>query len=1017
MEFDHRIDSEADMTPNKARQAGRTPHAALWPALALSVAVGACNSGSNTDSSTVTVAGDVPIAYAMRANTVTLNPLTANPFAPGGDLIIREKSSPSAPEHNITAQFTQGQGDVADPSVSFDGKKIVFAMNCPASNPSMIANQPACTGHWNIWEYDMSAGGLTAGSFRRITNSSNDDVAPSYLPGGTGFVFASNRQTKSFPNQALGHSYYALDEYEREQVSNLHTMDLNGGNIQQISFNQSHDRNPVVRLDGSIMYSRWDHVGGRNRFTVFTAKPDGTNLFVLYGAHNDGNSFLHPRDMDPNGPYKGFIASDLMPLDRTQEGGALMFIDAANYSEQNTPANSMVPAQGGQRQATAQALNYGTGLSMYGRVTSPFPLRDGTNRVLLAYAPCEVSNAGVVVSCATLSQAQVARVSASNRLVADIKADPIQNNVQPSYAIYMFDPSAQTWLIVAAPPAGFMFDHPVPIMATPEPSVQQPTSIDATLAAQGLGVIEVRSVYDTDGLGRMSDPVLSASDLQAGCSTAIAKTTPLDPLDTRSQVADLVKIKDPANAAYRCAPARFVRAVRAVAPPDGMTGTRGAIGDTEFEMQQLLGYAAVEPDGSFKLNIPADTPIGLQVVDAEGRAFQSHTNWIQVRPGERRTCDGCHSPRRGASLNSGTIVNSVPAAWLPAMASAHQAGETMASTRTRLDPTVLSLGADLVYSDTWADTSQPAVTARASIAIRYTGNANSADDLATAVPSSGIINYPDHIQPLWTRTRGTNGAATCTSCHTDPNGLDLSATIAGTGRMASYESLLVGAPLLDANGLPVTQIQDGVLVIQRGPALVNPTGSEGDAVGMARKSRLTEIMWGESLMTDAAAQTAHPNPPSTAPNHATMLNAAEKRLVAEWIDLGAKYYNDPFNASSGVRTINGLSQTTFSAQIEPILMKTCAAYCHQGVGSNQTPPPGTSFVDNKLVLTGTSAGDFNVVLTMITDACHPSANLLLSMPSTIPHPPGATNQTMAVLPAGSADYNTISSWILAGCTP
>jgi hypothetical protein len=654
---------------------------------------------------------------------------------------------------------------------------------------------------------------------------------------------------------------------------------------------------------------------------------------------------------------------------------------------------------------------------LYGRITTPFPLRDGTNRVLLAYAPCEVTNNGVVVSCATLTAAEVARLSMENRLIADIQADPIQNNVRPSYAIYMFDPSVQTWLIVAAPPAGFMYKSPVPIMATPEPSVQPPTSVDPALAAQGLGVIEVRSVYDTDGLGRMSDPILSASDLRPGCGTAIAKTTALDPLDTRPLVADLVKIKDPANAAYGCAPVRFVRALRAVAPPAGATGTRQAIGDTEFEMQQQLGYAAVEPDGSFKLNIPADTPIGLQAVDAEGRAFQVHTNWIQVRPGERRTCDGCHSPRRGASLNSGTIVNAVPAGWLPAMAGAHQSGETMASTRTRLDSTVLSLGTDLVYSDVWADTSKPGVTARASIAIRYTGNANSADDLATAVPGNGIINYPDHIQPLWARNRG---ASTCTNCHnsTDPIGLDLTSTTAGTGRIVSYESLLVGTPMIDpVTKLPVTQVQDGVLVIQRNPALVLPTGSEGDAVGIARKSRLTEIMWGESLMTDAASLAAHPNPPATAPNHATMLNAAEKRLLAEWMDLAAKYYNDPFNGSSGLRTINSLSQTTFSAQIEPILMKTCAAYCHQGVGSNQTPPPGTSFVGDKLVLTGTADGDFNVVLTMITDTCHPSSNLLLSMPSTIPHPPGAQNQTAAVLPAGSADYNTISSWIQAGCTP
>jgi len=992
-------------------KAAMTSRVLVWGAVGSGmIGLAACTSGSNTDSGAVTVSGNIPIVYAKRANTVTMNPLTANPFAPGGDLMIREKSSASAPEHNITTQFTQGKGDVTDPSVSYDGQKIVFAMNCPASNTSTIGGQPACTGHWNIWEYDMTTGGLTGGSFRRITNSPNDDVAPSYLPGGAGFVFSSNRQTKSFPNQALGHSYFALDEYEREQVSNIHTMDPNGGNIQQISFNQSHDRNPVVRDDGTIMYSRWDHVGGRNRFTVFTTKPDGTGLFVLYGAHDEVNSFLHPRDMDPSGPYKGFIVTDAMPLDRTQEGGALMFINAADYTEQNTPANKSYPAQGGQAQPTTQALNFGTGISQYGRITTPFPLRDGTNRILLAYAPCEVTNNGVVVPCATLSAAELARLGDMNRLLTDIAADPIKDNVRPSYAIYMFDPSAQTWLIVAAPPTGFLYKSPAPIMPTAEPKSASATLLDASLPA-GYGLLDVQSVYDTDGLGRMGDPVLSAHDLQSGCSTAIAKAMPLDPLDTRPQVADLLSIKDPANAAYRCAPVRFVRVLRAVAPPDGATGTRQAIGNTDFEMQQLLGYAPVQPDGSFTLLVPADTPIGLQLLDPEGRAFQMHTNWIQVRAGEHRTCDGCHSPRRGAAINTGTIANTVPAAWLAAMASQHQAGDTMALTLSRVDPTTLSYSPDMIYTDVWANAGQ----ARASIAIRYTGNSPSGNDLATAAPVNGVINYPDHIQPLWALNRGAN---TCITCHTGTDQiLDLTSTIAGTGRMASYESLTVGTPMLDASGKPVTAVEDGVLVVQRNPALVLPTGSESDVVGVARKSRLTEIMWGESLMADAASLNAHPNPPAGAPNHATMLSAAEKRLLAEWMDLAAKYYNDPFNGSSGVRVVNSLSQTVFAAQIEPILMKTCAASCHQGVGSNQLPPPGATFRDDKLVLTGTASSDFNVVLTMITNTCQPSSNLLLSMPSTIPHPPLATGQTAAVLPAGSADYNTIASWIQAGCVP
>ncbi|WP_374585819.1 HzsA-related protein [Ideonella dechloratans] len=965
-------------------------------------------SGSTSGSGTATVAGDVPLVYVKRADTLNLNPTDGAPFAPGGDLMLREKSSPSAPEHNLTQQFTQGKGDVSGPEVSYDAKKVVFAMRCPSSNTSRIDGVAACTGRWNLWEYDMSSGGLTGGSFRRLTASTtDDDVDPVYLPGHRGFVFTSNRQTKSHLDQALGRSYYALDEYERQRVFNLHTMDADGGTITQISFNQSHDRSPVIRPNGDIMFSRWDHVGDRNHFKVFRMKPDGTDMFVLYGAHSEGNTYLHPRDMDPAGKYAGYLSTDAMPLQRTKEGGALLLIDAANYSEQNTPANSTVPTTGGQQQLTAQELNMDRGFSRYGRVTTPYPLWDGTNRLLLAYKPCEVTRNGEVTPCAKLSSDEIARLEATDRTKEELAADTVQDNVPPHYAIYMFDPAQQTWLVVAAPPAGFMYIDPVALQARTEPHTVEATNVDADLAAQNLGLLEVRSVYDTDGLGRMGDAVLGAADLKSGCTTAIAKTTPTDALDTRPQVADLIRMKNPADSAYGCSPARFVRAVRAVAPPANTMNLREAIGETNFEPQQILGYAPIEPDGSFKLVVPADTPIGLAVVDSEGRAFQTHTNWIQIRPGERRTCDGCHSPRRGASLNSGSIVDTMPSALRSALASAHLSGETMASTRTRLDANALKLVSDLIYQDVWADTTQAGVSARPAISLRYTGNADPSQDLATPVPTDGIINYPEHIQPLWTRNRGSN---TCTNCHNASAGLNLLGTVAGSGRLASYDELLIGDPVIDpSTGLPKTQLKNGVPEVVRQPALVETGASEGDALGLARKSRLMEILAGTLLMSAADAQTAHPTP--TTVNHAGMLNAAEKRLLAEWMDLGGKYYNDPFNANAGVRTISTLSQDSFEAKVLPILNSTCATYCHMGVGSGA----GKSFIENRFVLTGDPEGDYNVALTMISDTCNPASNTLLSKPSTIPHPSGATGQTTAVLPAGGTDFATIVQWIATGC--
>ena len=54
-----------------------------------------------------------------------------------------------------------------------------------------------------------------------------------------------------------------------------------------------------------------------------------------------------------------------------------------------------MPAAGGQGQITDKPLNQGRGLSLFGRVTTPYPLWDGTDRVLFSYRPCEVTHDGV----------------------------------------------------------------------------------------------------------------------------------------------------------------------------------------------------------------------------------------------------------------------------------------------------------------------------------------------------------------------------------------------------------------------------------------------------------------------------------------------------------------------------------------------------------------------------------------------------------------------------------------------
>ncbi len=78
---------------------------------------------------------DVPIAYVKRplplddnGDLLDSDIREVTTFDIGADLFVRDRASPSAEERNVTGEITAGLGDVRDLDVSFDGKKVTFAM-------------------------------------------------------------------------------------------------------------------------------------------------------------------------------------------------------------------------------------------------------------------------------------------------------------------------------------------------------------------------------------------------------------------------------------------------------------------------------------------------------------------------------------------------------------------------------------------------------------------------------------------------------------------------------------------------------------------------------------------------------------------------------------------------------------------------------------------------------------------------------------------------------------------------
>jgi hypothetical protein len=88
--------------------------------------------------------------------------------------------------------------------------------------------------------------------------------------------------------------------------------------------------------------------------------------------------------------------------------------------------------------------------------------------------------------------------------------------------------------------------------------------------------------------------------------------------------------------------ARYLRVLEAIPLPRSDARRGGPIGATNFEKQRVVGYAPIRPDGSFSVEVPANRSLHMQTLDQNGMMLVNQLTWVQVMPGERRLCTGCH---------------------------------------------------------------------------------------------------------------------------------------------------------------------------------------------------------------------------------------------------------------------------------------------------------------------------------------------------------------------------------------
>jgi hypothetical protein len=679
------------------------------------------------------------------------------------------------------------------------------------------------------------------------------------------------------------------------------------------------------------MFSRWDHANGANGIHLYTANPDGTNVQLAYGfgshvtsSTNPGGATSCPSGDDCTVQFvsarempSGQVLALVRPVTNANWGGNLEILDVDHYVENNqanpdTPNNAgaSTTAVGAQAATSNEVLTAcanscsQTGaadlplISPGGRFTSAFPLWDGTGRILVTWSECRLQNStGTIMPCSSDNLANTALTAAP-----------------PLYSAWMFDPSSNTFLPITTPTEGVFVNDIVSLQPRASTPAYIPDSYTTTTAPDG--ILDIRSVYDWDGAACNGQNGESCNVAGSGGIAAMAQTA----------------------GAQR--PVRFLRLVKAVSIPPAQAATgqlalkftqNVAFGAAGNFMREILGYVPIEPDGSVRVTVPANVAFQIDVLDLDPntgwvrRIFPLHKSWLQLMPGEEMDCNGCHlpaanqQPAAGASFYShgnATLFDSVwsgssgPGAF-PGTSSgdvACQTGQTMAEalanciqpgnmTNTPAGPAIPSV--NVTFTDHWFGGG----TGNAPFNLSY-------DDpsFTTPLPTSQqcalpggwndtcrvVINYPSvapstatvpvsgNIEPLWDKCRMADGSAcaagttsgpgTCSGCH--------NASTLATG----YLNLKSGVASPNNNAVENSYAQ-----------LMNPF-SVTSVDPITGQSTTTQVRTAEFASGSAAGShffQFFENPDAT---HAGLLSPAEMRLLSEWVDIGAQYFNNPFNA-------------------------------------------------------------------------------------------------------------------------
>ncbi len=243
---------------------------------------------------------------------------------PGGGIFVLEKPGYSLAARDILAGKLEG-GNVLEPRLSYDGKRIVFAyVECREQTylPEELNINEQGPGDCYYHLYEVNVGGTGR---KQLPFGPYDDPMPAYLPDG-GIAFCSTRR-KGYARCFGGQFSRRWDTYT------LHRMDADGSNIRTLSFHDTNEWFPAVDNSGHILYARWDYID-RDAVThqnLWSSRPDGTNPTAVWGNGTPKPHCTFQIQPIPDSTKIAFTAS----AHHSIAGGSIALVDpTVNYDGQ-----------------------------------------------------------------------------------------------------------------------------------------------------------------------------------------------------------------------------------------------------------------------------------------------------------------------------------------------------------------------------------------------------------------------------------------------------------------------------------------------------------------------------------------------------------------------------------------------------------------------------------------------------------------------------------------------------------